>query len=239
MPALQVLVIEDDNVAARFLCDAIAQAGHAAAHAVDGSSGIGLAAVTRYDWIITDMRLPDMDGETVIARLRTGGASARTPVVAMSGELAPQRRRALVAAGFHAAWEKPLRMAALQSLFLAPRATLRETAKAYVNASSTDVEFDDAAALAACGSADVLSGLRALFAAELPEQLTALRAALNRGDAKAIDAIVHKLRGGCRFCGAMGLQRALDALGASHASTSALARMEEFARRVQTRFQVL
>jgi CheY-like chemotaxis protein len=242
MPPLQILAIEDDAVAARFLCDAIVHLGHAVQHAADGADGLALTVSTRFDWVITDLRLPDMRGEDVLARLRAGrNASAQTPVVAISGELSAQRRRALLDAGFHAAWEKPLRLAQLHTLLLPAQPGVKEAGAAYAVRTAHACEFDDAAALAACGSADVLAGLRTLFATELPEQIARLRSAITTGDLAAIDAIAHKLRGGCRFCGATALQRALDALGpASNATSRArvLERIEELAQRAQARFDL-
>lgn len=54
--------------------------------AANGRSGIEAAARELPDLVLLDISLPDMDGYAVLAALRSDPATARIPVVAISGD---------------------------------------------------------------------------------------------------------------------------------------------------------
>ena len=51
--------------------------------AQDGATGLEIAAREEVDAVVLDYRMPDMDGEEVAARLRTG--ERHTPILLLSG----------------------------------------------------------------------------------------------------------------------------------------------------------
>ena len=58
--------------------------------------------------VLMDIRLPDMDGTTVRARLRAGDATARIPVVALTSFAMMGDRERFIDAGFDGYLEKPI-----------------------------------------------------------------------------------------------------------------------------------
>jgi CheY-like chemotaxis protein len=58
--------------------------------ASDGQSGIKTARQIVPDIILLDISLPDMNGYAVLAALRKDPATAKIPVIAISGEFPPQ-----------------------------------------------------------------------------------------------------------------------------------------------------
>lgn len=73
---MRVLVVEDDAKIASFVVKGLKQEGFAVDHAPDGDTGLALATSTTYDAAIVDIMLPQLDGISLVKRLR----AARRPV---------------------------------------------------------------------------------------------------------------------------------------------------------------
>src|SRR5213596_2115106 len=73
---MRVLVVEDDAKIASFVVRGLKQAGYAVDHAPDGETGLALAESTDYDAAIVDVMLPQLDGISLVKRLR----AARRPI---------------------------------------------------------------------------------------------------------------------------------------------------------------
>jgi len=67
---MRLLIVEDDDRAARYLVRGLSESGHVVDHARDGDTGLALASEGIYDALIVDRRLPQMDGLTLVRRLR-------------------------------------------------------------------------------------------------------------------------------------------------------------------------
>lgn len=79
---MRVLIIEDDTETAAYLRKGLGEAGHVADHAADGAQGLAMARDGSYDALIVDRMLPEMDGLTVIQKLRE--ARVQTPALILS-----------------------------------------------------------------------------------------------------------------------------------------------------------
>ncbi|MEO6324758.1 MAG: response regulator transcription factor [Thermoanaerobaculia bacterium] len=85
----QVLIIDDDLKLAAMLVEYLAPRGFAAATAPDGTRGLALAASRRFDAVILDVMLPDLDGFEVCRRLRAG---SDVPVLMLTARGDPEDR---------------------------------------------------------------------------------------------------------------------------------------------------
>jgi len=79
---VRVLLIEDDIEAARLLVKGLRESGYTVEHAADGRAGLAQALQRAFDLIVTDRMLPQLDGLTIIERLRARGGA--TPVLVLS-----------------------------------------------------------------------------------------------------------------------------------------------------------
>jgi len=79
---MRVLLIEDDRATAAYIVKGLKESGHVADHAADGLQGLHLAETERYDVLVVDRMLPQLDGIGIVERLRAGGNS--TPVLFLS-----------------------------------------------------------------------------------------------------------------------------------------------------------
>jgi len=83
MPAARILIVEDRDSLRRMLELALGQEGYEVAVAADGRSGIRLLAERPFDFVLTDLKLPDLSGIEVLEASRT--AQPRVPVVVLTG----------------------------------------------------------------------------------------------------------------------------------------------------------
>lgn len=79
---MKILVIEDDKELNAYVMKGLLQAGHNADSALDGKQGLFLATTEKYDAMVVDRMLPELDGLTIIKTIR--GASNATPVLILS-----------------------------------------------------------------------------------------------------------------------------------------------------------
>lgn len=79
---MRILVVEDDRKIASFVASGLRQAGFAVDLAADGMAGFDLALSVPYDVAVVDIMLPQLDGLTLIERLRL--RKITTPVIILS-----------------------------------------------------------------------------------------------------------------------------------------------------------
>ena len=108
----RILIVEDDAATAWALEEGLSDEGYEIV-AVD-SAEKALAALKRRpaDLVITDLRLPRMDGATLVRRLMGRTKSAAFIVVTAYGT--EETLRALEAEGVHACFPKPFQMERLR-----------------------------------------------------------------------------------------------------------------------------
>jgi two-component system OmpR family response regulator len=79
---LRILVVEDDPLLAESLIRALQQQGYSVGHARRGHDADALLRDRRYDLLLLDIGLPDVDGFEVLRRLRA--RSDQTPVLVVT-----------------------------------------------------------------------------------------------------------------------------------------------------------
>jgi two-component system OmpR family response regulator len=95
---MRLLIVEDDATIADFVKTGLVEAGFAVDVASEGSQGLELAIGGGYDAAIVDVMLPQLDGLTLIDRMRARGI--RTPVLILSARRSVDDRvRGLQAGG--------------------------------------------------------------------------------------------------------------------------------------------
>ncbi len=79
---MRLLLVEDDEKIAAFVEKGLKSSGFAVDIARTGVEGLDLAMGAEFDTLIIDIMLPEMDGLTLIERLRTQGKN--TPIIVLS-----------------------------------------------------------------------------------------------------------------------------------------------------------
>ncbi len=79
----RILIVEDRDSLRRMLERALGQEGYEVQSAADGAGGIRLVREHPFDFVLTDLKLPDVSGLEVLAASRQ--AQPRVPVVVLTG----------------------------------------------------------------------------------------------------------------------------------------------------------
>ncbi|MCL1138278.1 response regulator transcription factor [Shewanella pneumatophori] len=79
---MKILMVEDDTTTIEYVVKGFVEQGHNIETATDGHQGLLLATSMKYDLIILDRMLPQLDGLKLLAALRATGS--QTPVLILS-----------------------------------------------------------------------------------------------------------------------------------------------------------
>jgi two-component system, OmpR family, response regulator len=79
---MKLLLIEDDETTAQHLQKSLAENGHEINHATTGTQGLSKAKAEKYDVLIVDRMLPELDGLSLVKNLRASGN--HTPVLMLT-----------------------------------------------------------------------------------------------------------------------------------------------------------
>jgi two-component system OmpR family response regulator len=98
VPAMRVLVVEDDKKIASFVVNGLKQSGFAVDHCADGEEGLAMSQTIAYDAAVVDLMLPKLDGLGLIQQLRA--AEVKIPILILSAKASVDDRvRGLQAGG--------------------------------------------------------------------------------------------------------------------------------------------
>ncbi|MBK9715275.1 MAG: response regulator transcription factor [Kouleothrix sp.] len=108
---MRILVVEDEQAIATFICQGLTESGYAVDMAVDGAEALHWIAIAEYDLVILDVMLPDRDGLSVCAEIRQRGL--HTPVLMVTARDAIDDRVAGLDSGADDYLVKPFAFAEL------------------------------------------------------------------------------------------------------------------------------
>ena len=84
MPAMRILVADDDPIVRSVIWRLATQSGHDVVEAEDGASAMHLIGETDPDLLITDMRMPELDGFDLVAAIRGSSMHHALPIVCLA-----------------------------------------------------------------------------------------------------------------------------------------------------------
>lgn len=105
---MKVLVIEDDPTDLKLMGAVLKISGHSVSEKTSAEGALEAIVADNPDVILLDLRLPGMDGLTLIRRLKANAGTRRIPVVAVTAYPERYGREDLLAAGCEACIIKPI-----------------------------------------------------------------------------------------------------------------------------------
>jgi CheY-like chemotaxis protein len=106
-PRLLALIADDEDEVRRLVGEILAEVGFDTMTARDGLELLDLAARHQPQLIVADVMMPKMDGYTAVARLRGQPATARIPIIMLTGCMDPSYGQLSAGMGVAAHMTKP------------------------------------------------------------------------------------------------------------------------------------
>ena len=118
MRKIKVLLAEDTRLIRMVAAALLARHGCESVLVKDGIEALAAWESERFDLVLMDVQMPEMDGLVAAAaiREREHGSAARVPIVAVTADAAPGERERCIAAGMDDCVSKPLDGAILAAL---------------------------------------------------------------------------------------------------------------------------
>ncbi|MDQ6625440.1 MAG: response regulator [Verrucomicrobiota bacterium] len=214
---LQILVVDDNAVNRAVASGILAKDGHEVAQASNGREAVELTRRQRFDAVLMDVQMPEMDGLEATARIRQNEArlGRHTPIIAMTARAGVDDRERCLAAGMDDYISKPVSLEKV-------RATVDRLCGLATSTPPIDApvasDFSVAQLLAQFdGDEGLLARVAELFLEGTPELVARLEREHAAADASAISRSAHTLSG------------SLSNIGAARAARIA-AEIEEVAR---------
>jgi two-component system, sensor histidine kinase and response regulator len=212
----RLLLAEDNPVNQRVAVAMLSSAGYIVDTVPNGNAAVEAATAHRYDAILMDCQMPELNGYEATAAIRAlEGADRHTPIIAMTAGARPEDRERCLSAGMDSYLAKPIRKDTLVALVA--RWLKKGSAETVDLPSSDEITidteiFDELRILGEAADRDFLSELVARFVRDTDPLLARLGEAVEAGDAEAAGRIAHGLKGSCIQLGGRRLAHACDRL---------------------------
>jgi CheY-like chemotaxis protein len=225
---LRVLLAEDNAVNQQLARRVLEKRGHHVTVAVNGREAVAEWEREAFDIILMDVQMPEMSGlaATTAIRAREDGGR-RIPIVAMTARAMKGDREECLAAGMDDYLPKPLSTKLLFKVMEALTAGHPPAGATVKPASSDEIlaHFD--------GDRVLLGEIAAIFLEDYPNRIDAVRNAVGRRDAGALETAAHVLKGSVANFGAAEAVNAagrLEAMGRAGDLTGVEVAFGEFMR---------
>ena len=201
----RVLVAEDNAVNQRVAILLLEKLGYRADAVGNGLEAVEASQRIPYDLVLMDCQMPELDGYEATARIRAlEGSHRHVPIVAMTANAMQGDRDRCLAAGMDDYIAKPVREGELAAVLSRWTASAAPASRRGGDAGIDRAVIADLHQLTPDGEPSIVDELIDAFVEDTPAQLAAMRAAVAAGDARALDAAAHRLKGGS---GALGARR--------------------------------
>ena len=229
---MRILLAEDNPINQRVALKTLEKLGYQAEAVSNGAEALEALASRRYDLVLMDVQMPEMDGMEATRRIRDPRSAVRdhsVPIVALTAHAMKEDRDACLAAGMNDYLPKPVKPDELTAVLAhwtgrragpepavgltrgAPAVEGAPAAAAQAEVAATDAGeppvFDEAVLLSLLrGDREAAAEITAEFLKDAPLQVAALQDALAAGDAALARRQAHTLKGASANVGAEALR---------------------------------
>lgn len=197
LPSLEILLVEDDELNRQVAVAFLERGGHRVSSARNGYEGVEAVRFGRFDVVLMDIRMPEMDGMEATRRIRAfdDRRLARIPIFALTANYAPAEVEKYLAAGLDGVITKPLRAGKLEEALL-PLFGLPPAPVAEETPQETPIlDPSRLAALSELLDPEVVTELKEAACASIAETGRELDGLWARGERQAIGKAAHRIAG--------------------------------------------
>ncbi len=244
-----VLLAEDNAINQKVALKMLEKLGYCVDTVVNGKEAVEALTRRRYDLVLMDVQMPEMDGLEATSAIRdpAGGVlDPHVPIIAMTANAMPDHRQLCLRSGMDDYITKPVTPDALQGVLgkwtgRSDRTEPREETvpREPLPREPAGGDFDRADLLARLGNDEQLfTEIVALFLEDAPRQIEAIGLAVDAGNSEDVWKNAHSLKGASANMGAENLRQAaseLENAGRAGNLDDAVGLLSA----IQTRFDVL
>jgi CheY-like chemotaxis protein len=231
--SLDILLAEDNAVNQEVAAAMLRRRGHTVTIVENGALAVQAAEAHRYDVILMDLQMPEMDGVEATSEIRRRLGPRGPRIVALTANALTGERERCLAAGMDGYLSKPFRSSDLVTAVELRGATPASgvpivpstTEPADLRSLRRDLELG--------GVAEIFDDIVKVFMRDAPVRMSALRQAAGSGEARAIERAAHAFKSAAATIHAVRLAELLQELernGRSGAVGDAVVRAEEIDR---------
>jgi two-component system sensor histidine kinase/response regulator len=201
---LRVLLAEDSLVNQKLAVGLLKRRGHSVVVASNGKEALAALELEKFDLVIMDVQMPEMDGleATAAIRAKEKRTGAHLPIIAMTAHAMKGDRERCLDAGMDKYVSKPIRAKQLFDVIEETVGGFPEPDKAIQIPLPEGERADWNAALRAVrGDRQLLDLVVETALEEAPRLMEGIRAAVAAGDPAALRLAAHTLKGSIRYFG--------------------------------------
>ena len=199
-PGIRVLLAEDNTVNQEIAFRQLKKLGAEPEMVDNGRAAVEALARGRYDVVLMDCQMPEMDGYTATAEIRRREAETgrHTPIVALTASAMAGDREECVRAGMDDYLSKPVKLEQLRDVLARWAGPAAEATDDAVDTSA----LDELRSYEVAGETGMLEGLIAKFLDSARDECAAAHAALSRSDPETLRRLFHGLKARSALFGA-------------------------------------
>lgn len=206
-----LLLVVDDHVAVQIAVrDQLEELGCDAILVGTGTAALDVFEQTRFDMVLLDCNLPDIDGYTVAERMRkheSASAAEQTPIIAISAAVDDAHEQRCVTSGMNGVLSKPVRLDLLRGVI-----------ELWCSANVSDSRLVESTDLAPRET------LQQAYDRSLSDDLEVLALAIEQNDSTKMRFALHRIKGSSHVAGREDIAAIADkfetALGSTPAPSS-------------------
>ena len=215
-PAGRVLIVEDIRVNQQIAIEMLKLIGCEAVTVSSGKEALEIMQKERFDLILMDVQMPEMEGYEVSERIRNGEAGVihkRTPIIAITASALNNENEKCLKSGMNDFIAKPVEITdftrKVNKWLTEGKSVLNRSTMQTLNALSQKTNVD------------LIRQLADLFSKEIPLLIEELRTSVNQGDFKAASRIAHAIKSSSGSMGARRMQDLSEQIECSPSKTPA------------------
>ena len=212
-PDARILVVDDTQMNLVVVRELLKQTEIKLDEATSGAECLSLCETTKFDLILLDYRMPEMDGIETLKKLREKkkGLNYETTVIALTANAIAGARERFLKEGFDDYITKPVDGNRLEEVLLTylpgeyieyrRMETVHEEATKKLETGVTPV-IDIEEGIRNCGSKESLDVVLEAFRTDVPGKAAMIKKSLAEGDVKRYQIEVHSIKSSARIIGA-------------------------------------
>lgn len=216
----QILCVDDNVYNANLVSALLEETNAKIMIAHDGLEATELASAQKFDLILMDLRMPNMDGFEALKQIRALPNNHLIPIIALSAHIAEHEHEELIKAGFNDYLIKPI----IKSVLLK---SISKWINREVDSNKTEIgtyQPDTSSTLShpiidwnlaielAGNKRELAEEMLELFVSSLSTEMIAIKQAKEDGNYPELLQRVHKLHGAVCYCGLPSLKNAIAKL---------------------------